>query len=261
MLDSIQGKFYTVTGAASGIGQATAIQLAELGAAGISISDINENGLQTTSQLCSKYSSTRIITQKLDVSDNDAVSQWIETTVKEFGRLDGCANVAGIAGGESDTTTATIEQKDWDRTIAVNLSGMMYCMRQQLRHLPQPGGAIVNVSSASGLRGLPKSASYSASKHAVIGLSASAAGEFGKVGVRVNAVCPAADERGPVDTKIFRDGETRGVFSADVMSRATLLERMGQASEVANVLIFLLSDAASFVTGAHWAVDGGYTAC
>lgn len=82
------------------------------------------------------------------------------------------------------------EQKDWDNMIGVNLTGIMHCMRQQLRHLPQPGGAIVNVASTAGLHGLPKSAAYSASKHGVIGLTASAAGEFGKAGVRINSLCP-----------------------------------------------------------------------
>ncbi|KAL1858071.1 hypothetical protein VTK73DRAFT_7968 [Phialemonium thermophilum] len=256
MLDSIQGRVYTVTGAASGIGQATAVLLAELGAAGIALSDVNEGGLQKTAQLCSKFPSTKITTETLDVSNDEATRQWIENTVTEFGRLDGCANVAGIAGGDGGTTTATINQQDWDRMIGVNLSGVMYCMRPQLQHLRRPGGAVVNVASTAGLHGLPKSAAYSASKHGVIGLSASAAGEFGRAGIRIKTVCP-----GPIDTKIFRDGEAKGLFDANVMGGSTLLGRMGQPREVANIIVFLLSDSASYVTGAHWTVDGGYTAC
>ncbi|OIW32571.1 NAD(P)-binding protein [Coniochaeta ligniaria NRRL 30616] len=256
MFDTIKGKVYTVTGAASGIGRETAVLLAELGAAGVALSDVNEAGLQATAQLCSKFPSTTVTTQTLDVSNDQAVSEWIKNTVKEHGRLDGCANVAGIAGGSDDTTTATIEQRDWDRMIGVNLSGIMYCMRQQLQHLPQPGGVIVNVASTAGLHGLPKSAAYSASKHGVVGLTASAAGEFGRAGVRINSVCP-----GPIDTQIFRDGEAKGLFDSNVMGGATLLGRMGKPREVAYVLVFLLSDAASYVTGAHWTVDGGYTAC
>jgi len=169
--------------------------------------------------------------------------------------LDGAANVAGIAGGDGDTTVQTIVQRDWDRMIGVNLSGVMNCMRSQLAHIAKPGGSIVNVASTAGIHGLPKSAAYSASKHGVIGLTTSASGEFGRAGVRINAVLP-----GPIDTRIFRDGEAKGLFDGDVMGGATQLGRMGKAEEVANVIIFLLSDSASYVTGARWTVDGGYTA-
>lgn len=138
----------------------------------------------------------------------------------------------------------------------INLNGVMYCMRAQLPRITKPGGAIVNVSSTSGLRGLPHSAAYATSKFGVIGLTESAAGEFGKQGVRINAILP-----GPVDTAIFRDGEAKGLFNAEVMGGSTLLGRMGHPDEVAKVLCFMLSDEASFVTGAHWTVDGGYAAC
>ncbi|KAI9839495.1 MAG: hypothetical protein M1819_002120 [Sarea resinae] len=270
----MEGRVYTVTGAASGIGQATAVRLAELGAAGVAISDVNEAGLKTTEELCKKYApKAKVTIRKLDVRINEDVEKWIEDTYAEFGRLDGAANVAGVAGGEGDTTVETIvsgkgsksvrdganvqvqRQKDWEFIMNINLTGVMQCMRAQLAKITKPGGSIVNVSSTSGIHGLPHSAAYAASKHGVIGLTSSAAGEFGKKGVRINSLLP-----GPIDTQIFRDGEAKGLFSADTMGGDTILGRMGKAEEVAKVLVFLLSDDASYVTGGKWTVDGGYTA-
>ncbi|KAL4810595.1 hypothetical protein BDV18DRAFT_165295 [Aspergillus unguis] len=251
---SLQGRVYTITGAASGIGQAVAVRLAELGAAGLALSDVNLAGLEDTKQKCSKYNAKVILT-KVDASQSDQIVDWVEATVREFGRLDGAANVAGIAGGDGDTTCATIKTEDWDRMLNVNLRGVMFCMRAQLPHLKK-GGAIVNVSSTSGLRGLPHNAAYATSKFGVIGLTESAAGEFGEHGIRVNALLP-----GPIDTPIFRDGEAKGLFSSARTSQATCLKRMGKPEEVAKVLCFLLSDDAAYVSGAHWTVDGGYSAC
>ncbi|KAJ5982938.1 short chain dehydrogenase/ reductase [Penicillium waksmanii] len=183
------GRFYAVTGAASGIGQAIVVRLAELGAAGISISDVNSAGLEATKALCTGFK-TRTISQKVDVSRYDQVEQWIQYTIDEFGRLDGAANVAGIAGGSGNTTCATMKDSDWNAMIGINLTGVMHCMRAQIPHLPNPGGAIVNVSSTSGLRGLPHNAAYASSKFGVIGLTESAAGEFGSKGIRINALLP-----------------------------------------------------------------------
>ncbi|OJJ05931.1 hypothetical protein ASPVEDRAFT_199409 [Aspergillus versicolor CBS 583.65] len=255
MLSSIAGRVYMITGAASGIGRETAITLAKLGAAGLAISDVNTKGLQETKEECAKYKSS-IVETHVNVSQNDQVTSWTHDTLRHFGRLDGAANVAGIAMGEGTTTCETMTVDSWDRMMDVNLKGVMLCMRAQLPHLPRPGGAIVNVSSTSGLRGLPHNAAYSASKFGVISLSESAAGEFGPLGVRINSLLP-----GPIDTAIFRDGEARGLFDSNALSKDTCLRRMGQAQEVAKVLCFLLSDDASYVTGAHWTVDGGYSAC
>ncbi|KAH6972762.1 putative short chain dehydrogenase/ reductase [Ilyonectria sp. MPI-CAGE-AT-0026] len=255
-MKSLADRVYTVTGAASGIGQAVALRLVELGAAGLALSDVNMQNLEKTKSSCDAVGQAKIVLTRVDVSDSAQVDTWIADTIRDFGRLDGCANVAGIAGGDGETTSATIKQEDWDKMLAVNLNGVMYCMRSQLPHLPRPGGAIVNVSSTSGLRGLPHNAAYATSKFGVIGLTKSAAGEFGREGIRINALLP-----GPIDTPIFRDGEAKGLFSSEITSNATCLGRMGQAFEVANVLCFMMTDDASYVTGAHWTVDGGYSAC
>ncbi|RFU29326.1 hypothetical protein B7463_g7004, partial [Scytalidium lignicola] len=250
----MRGKTFVVTGAASGIGQATALRLAELGAAGIAISDVDHEGLKKTEALCIQFT-TSILIDVVDVSNVEQVNSWISKTLSQFGRIDGAANIAGIALGGGQATE-NIDQLAWDRMISINLTGVMNCMRAQLLHITKPGGSIVNVSSTSGLRGLPHNAAYASSKFGVIGLTESAAGEYGKQGVRVNAILP-----GPIDTKIFREGEAKGLFNADVVSGGTLMGRMGQAEEVAKVLAFMLSDDASYVTGAHWTVDGGYSAC
>lgn len=231
-----------------------------------------------------------MVTQ-VDVRKQEQVASWITNAVDTFGRLDGAANVAGVAGGDGDTNVQTMVrwkrldisnrtnkflywQDDtlWDFTMSVNLTGVMHCMRAQLPHLPRPGGSIVNIASTSGVRGHPKSSAYAASKHGVVGLTRSAAGEFGAEGIRVNSVLP-----GPIDTAIYRDGETKGLWDSSVHTAGTALKRVGKAEEVAKVICFLLSDDASYVTAgkfrrrlrtmwrrltdetARWTVDGGIT--
>jgi NAD(P)-dependent dehydrogenase (short-subunit alcohol dehydrogenase family) len=152
---------------------------------------------------------TRVTLKRVDVAKFDEVETWINEAVQDHGRLDGAANVAGMAGGEGQMTEDIVRidgilgplshsltlhsqvQKDWERMISVNLTGVMNCMRSQLQKISRPGGSIVNVSSTSGLRGLAKNAAYASSKFGVIGLTESAAAEYGKQGVRINALLPS----------------------------------------------------------------------
>ncbi|KAF5600716.1 short chain dehydrogenase reductase [Fusarium pseudoanthophilum] len=275
----LDSKVSTVTEHASGAGPlepadpggVTAHQ-SELGAGGLAICDVNVEGLDKTKELCSQ-AGTKVIASTVDVRSQQQVQNWIDSTVAEFGRLDGAANIAGIAGGEGSTTCATIEESDWDRMMDVNLKGVMWCMRAQIPHLPRPGGAIVNISSTSGLRGFPHNAAYSSSKFGVIGLTSSVAGEFGTEGIRINSLLPYfpsseqisphtnSDNSGPIRTEMFEAGEAKGLFDSEKIRKLTCLGRMGKPDEVAKVLCFLLSDDASYVTGAQWTVDGGYAAC
>jgi NAD(P)-dependent dehydrogenase (short-subunit alcohol dehydrogenase family) len=139
--------------------------------------------------------------------------------------------------------------------IGVNLTGVMNCMRAQLQYLIRPGGSIVNVSSVAGLVGMPKVGAYAAAKAGIIGLTKTAAVEYGAEGIRVNAVCPYIPyifqlmSSGPIDTPIFRNAEKTGVTSSATFAADTLLARIGEASEVAEVLMFLLSDKSSYITG------------
>ncbi|KAK1728010.1 uncharacterized protein BDZ83DRAFT_768717 [Colletotrichum acutatum] len=237
-------KVFCVTGAASGIGRSTAIILAQRGAAALAVSDVNAAGLDEAVRDKGEKAGAKVLASKVDVRQDHEVKSWIQESFTKFGRLDGAANIAGVAGGTGSTIIETIAQEDWDRTIGVNLNGVLNCMRAQLPLLPKPGGAIVNVSSTSGRRGLPHSAAYATSKFGVIGLTESAAGEYAKDGIRINTILP-----GPVDTKIFRDGEALGLFDSDMLSKDTLLRRMGQPDEIAKVICFLLSEDASYVTG------------
>ncbi|KIV91541.1 hypothetical protein PV10_06070 [Exophiala mesophila] len=184
----MEGKVFAVTGAGSGIGRATAIRLAELGARGVALSDLFESALEETKAECSRYNTDVTITT-VDVSDTKQVDSWLDRVITHFGKLDGAANVAGIAGGDGQITEA-IDQAAWEKMIAVNLTGVMNCMRAELQRINKPGGSIVNVSSTSGLRGLANNAAYASSKFGVIGLTESTAAEYGKKGVRVNAVLP-----------------------------------------------------------------------
>lgn len=189
-MSSLKGKVIALTGAASGIGRATAIQLASHGAR-LSLADTNTKLLtELEAELAAKHGPDNIHIQTLDVRDTAAVNSWIESTVAKFGKLHGAANLAGVLGKQQNVAIMTeVDDADWELVMSVNAGGVMKCMRAQIPQL-HDGGAIVNCSSVTGLVGLPKAAAYHASKHAVCGLTKVAAREFGHRGIRVNAVAP-----------------------------------------------------------------------
>lgn len=177
-----------ITGAASGIGRAVAVYLADRGAS-LAISDVQKNALTKLSGELSS-AGTRIDATVVDVSNSDQVRAWIENAVKTFGKLDGAANIAEISSSMVDRLEAQTDE-DWKQVIDINLSGTMYSMREELKHLTN-GGSIVNASSVLGLRSAPDvgGASYVASKHAVLGMTRQAAREYGHRNIRVNCVNP-----------------------------------------------------------------------
>jgi NAD(P)-dependent dehydrogenase (short-subunit alcohol dehydrogenase family) len=247
-----EGKVALVTGAGSGIGRATAQAFAREGAR-VVVADVNVAGLNETVRLIQEAGGQAYGVQA-DVSQPAQVQQMVDTALAEFGRLDAAVNNAGIEGEQAALAEASAE--NWDRVIGINLRGAWSCMKAEIpAMLRSGGGAIVNMSSVAGLVGFANISPYVASKHGMVGLTRTAALEYAKQGIRVNAVCPGA-----IDTPMI-DRFTRGDASARAaMDAMHPMGRMGRPEEIAEVAIWLCSDRASFVTGHALPVDGGMTA-
>jgi NAD(P)-dependent dehydrogenase (short-subunit alcohol dehydrogenase family) len=185
---SLKGKVIAITGGASGIGLATAKLLASRGAK-VSVTDLHPDLENVAKSIIETTGNMHVIATKVDVRDTSSVSGWIEQTVKEFGQLDGAANVAGVYKGFDDKTVADEDEKNWQFMLDVNLTGVMHCMRSQVPHIRR-GGSVVNAASILATRGWAGASAYSASKHGVVGLIKSAAKEVGKDGIRVNCIAP-----------------------------------------------------------------------
>ena len=249
----MKNKVALVTGAAAGIGRASALALAREGSA-LCVADLNRAAGQETAQRIVSEGGEAIFVHG-DVTRASDVQQMVAAAIDVFGRLDAAVNSAGIIGALNKRIHQT-EDEMFDRVIAVNLKGLWLCMKAELPPmLTQGQGAIVNIASVAGLIGAPKGAAYTASKHGVIGLTKSAALEYAKVGIRVNAVCPAY-----TDTAMARQAIDANPAMQDMMTRAIPMKRLGQPTEVAEAVVWLCSDAASFITGHQLVVDGGLTA-
>lgn len=246
-------KVALVTGAGSGIGRATALAFSREGAK-VVVADVTVEGGEETVSLVKKAGGEAIFV-KTDVSKVAEVEALVNKTVSTYGRLDCAHNNAGIGGRMVPIIEDT--EQNWDRVIAINLTGVWYCLKYEIpQMLKQGGGAIVNTASVAGLAGARRGGTYVASKHGVVGLTKTAALEYAKAGIRVNAVCP-----GPIDTPLFRGGVDKPLPRfAEKMLQAQPGGRLGQPEEIAESVVWLCSDAASFVTGHAMTVDGGYMA-
>ncbi len=238
-----------VTGASSGIGQATAEAFVRHGYATVLIDHDVEAGERTAGQLRALGECAFVA---CDVTDDTAVEQAVASAVTLYGRIDAAFNGAGINGELATIADSAIE--NWDRIMAVNLKGLWSCMRHELRQmLRQGGGAIVNCASTAGVVGTPQLAAYSASKHGVVGLTKSAAVEYMRSNIRVNAVCP-----GMTDTPMWRRSITPEVTKQLLANDPA--GRLAQPAEIAAAGVWLAGPAASFVNGHALVVDGGFTA-
>jgi NAD(P)-dependent dehydrogenase (short-subunit alcohol dehydrogenase family) len=247
MIDyGLQGKVALVTGASGGIGRAAALAFARSGAS-VLVSDVNDAGGGETVALIEAQGGKAAF-QHCDVSDGAQVKAMVAAAVDHFGRLDCAFNNAGITNIAADEYDDAV----WGRAIGINLTGVMLCMREEAEvMLKQGGGAIVNTASINGLVGNPSQPAYVASKHGVVGLTRHGALRWAKAGIRVNAVCPGVIVT-PMTAPLVAKADMR-----QLLDSMTPMGRMGQAEEVAEAVVWLCSDAASFVTGHPMVVDGG----
>ena len=249
-MSTLDGKVALVTGAASGIGRAIAHGFGARGAR-VVVADVDEAGAVGTLR---DLGGDGVVT-RCDVSDEQAVAAMVRTAVERFGRLDCAVNNAGISPSPKAFTDHTAEE--WQRTIDINLSGVFFCMQHEIRQfLAQgEGGAIVNISSGAGVVPAPGQPQYTAAKHGVLGLTKQAAQEFGRAGIRVNAVLP-----GTTETPALRAYLDASPGVEDRMRKMVPLGRLGTTGEIAQAAVWLCSGEASYVSGASLVVDGAMIA-
>ena len=252
MAGELEGKIALVTGAGSGIGRESALAFGASGAQ-VMVSDVVvEGGEETVARI--KAAGGEATFMRADVSQRADVEALIRQTVETYGRVDCAHNNAGIEGDMAPTADCT--EANWDRTIAINLKGVWLCMKYEIpQMLEQGSGVIVNTSSVAGLVGFVNLPAYVATKHGVAGLTRTAALEYAQQGIRVNAVCPGVIHTPMIDRIVGGDTEAEAQFTA-----LEPVGRMGSPAEVAQAVVWLCSDAASFVTGVAMPVDGGFVA-
>lgn len=251
-MNSLKGKVAIVTGAATGIGRATALYLAERGVS-VMLADMNMAETENTGQMIANAGGQAAM-QKCDVSKESDCAALVSATVEAFGKLDYAFNNAGISD-QGATHECTAEQ--WQKVIDVNLTGVFYCMKHQIAQMLKQGtpGSIVNCASILGEVGFAGAPAYVAAKHGVVGLTKAAALEYGTKNIRINAVGPA----------FIRTPMLTGSGLLDDPATVQMLEslhpigRLGEPEEIASIVSFLFSDEASFLTGQNYLADGGYT--
>ena len=253
MTGMLTGKTALITGAAGGIGRQASLLFAREGAR-VVVADVNQAGIDETASLVAEQGGTAIAVTA-DLTRGADITRMVRTAVDEFGSLDCAFNNAGITGGQigqGGRSTADWDEDAFDRIIQVNLKGTWLCLREELRQMAsQGGGSIVNTASLAGVTGFPTTVGYAASKHAVIGMTKTAALEYAPR-IRVNGLCP-----GYVNTDLMADSMSRR--GEQIVSRIPF-QRLADPLEIAEMACWLLSDRASYASGYAYAVDGGYLA-
>jgi len=248
---SFENQVALVTGAASGIGLATAKAFAQSGAS-VALADWNEKAVRSAAEeLAGQGHKTLAI--RCDVADDAQVEAMVDQTVAAFGRLDAAYNNAGVQNELAEAADQTRE--DFDRVVGINLRGVWSCMKFELRQMRKQGsGTIVNCSSLGGLVGSPERGIYHAAKHGVLGFTKSAALEYAARGIRINAICPGLIQT-PMSDQMGAAGKGEALKE---MEKSIPMGRVGRPEEIANAVLWLCSDAASYVTGQSISVDGGF---
>ena len=251
-MKKLAGKIALITGGGGGIGRATALAFAAEGAK-VAVADVNPLTASAVAEEINAHGG-EAIGIAVDVSRDDQVTDMIEQVVARFGRLDIAFNNAAI--DIEHEPLARCSEEMFDSLMSVNVKGVWLCMRREIEQmLKQGGGAIVNTSSIGGVGGAPRQPIYGATKHAVLGLTKAAALEYGRKGIRVNAVCPGVIRTPMMERALEREPRRR-----EQMGKIHPIGRVGEAEEIARAVVFLSSDDASFVLGEALMVDGGYTA-
>ncbi|MFA5606144.1 MAG: glucose 1-dehydrogenase [Leucobacter sp.] len=249
----LQDEVTIITGAAMGMGEATARLFAQAGAK-VVVADFNEEkGRAVTDDIVANGGEAFFV--KVDISKGSDVKQMVAATVEKYGRLDGAVNNAAIT--PDDKPVAEFDEDYWDRLMAVDLKGTALSMKYEIRQLLKQGhgGSIVNISSVSGFRPQPDNIAYVAAKHGVVGMTKVAALEYGKHNIRVNSVAPGA-----IGTPMLRGAlEQFGLDEESYAPQLSLLNRFGKAEEIAQASLWLISDQASYLTGTTIHADAGYT--
>lgn len=252
-MNRFQHKVCSVTGAGSGIGRATALAFADEGAK-VLVADVNVAGGEATVAEIIGAGGTALF-MNVNIAEQQQVDAMVARAVAEWGRLDCAVNCAGVTGG---TSALTHEYPDaaWEQNVSVNLNGTWFCMKAQLAQmLRQGGGTIVNIASAAALKGHPNNIGYCATKHAMVGMTKTAAIEYATKNIRVNALCPSA-----IETPMIMDGRLNLRNNPELRVKFTndqAMKRMGRPEEVADVALWLCSEQSTFMTGHALAVDGG----
>tara|TARA_Y100001935_G_C17304030_1_gene511104 strand:- start:2061 stop:2825 length:765 start_codon:yes stop_codon:yes gene_type:complete len=248
----LDGKISLVTGAASGIGKATAIEMAKEGASLI-ISDLEKDKCEAVSETITREGG-KAFSLPTDVSDEDSIMDMVDRIQSKFGRLDLAFNNAGVGGNFIKTDECDLAE--WTKVISVNLTGVWLCMKHEIQiMLKNGGGNIVNTASVAGLVGMGYAPAYTASKHGVIGLTKNAALEYAKKNIRINAICP-----GVVETNMTKTADNQRPGWLEATAKLEPIGRVAQPEEMASAVVWLCSDGASYVTGHSMVVDGGFVA-
>jgi NAD(P)-dependent dehydrogenase (short-subunit alcohol dehydrogenase family) len=253
MQRALEGKVALVTGAGSGIGRACAESMAAQGAKVVVSDIVPKGGDETVARI--RRSGGEAIFVKCDVTKTADAGALVNAAVKQFGRLDCACNNAGIGGASA--LTGDYPEDSWQQVIAINLTGVWLCTKHEIAAMLERGsGSIVNMASILGTVGFAGAVAYVSAKHGVVGMTKTAAIEYATKGIRVNAVCP-----GFIETPLLEQaGMTKGSEAYAAIAGLHPMKRMGTPEEVAAMVVWLCSDASSFVTGATMLVDGGYTA-